>query len=168
MQLARSRLRIRPPLAAVADERGAVALEAAIAIPFLLTLGFGVIEFANLLYNYNLVQSGLRDAARYLARVDTPAAAETAARRLAVTGRIAAGGKPRVAWWKAEDISIAYESVANPTDASTGLKNYRGGASITVVRVATTVDYADLGLLAFLRLGPVRFSLAHEERFIGD
>jgi Flp pilus assembly protein TadG len=149
------------------DERGTSLIETALVLPFLLTLGLGIFEFGNLLYNYHLISTGVRDAARYLARFDNPASKETEAKQLAVTGSIT-GGTPRVSWWSTSDVSVGYTSVANSVDPVTGERPYRGGNTITIVRVSTTVPYGGLGFLTFLGLGSINLNLFHEEREIGE
>src|SRR4051795_11608138 len=74
---------LRPRLA---DERGVAAVEAALAFPFLLALMAGLFEFDSVFYNFELMQTGVRDAGRYLSRVPDLGAAEESAKRLAVTG----------------------------------------------------------------------------------
>jgi len=144
------------------DERGSSLVETAVVIPFLLVLGLGVSEFGNVLYNHHLVDTGVRDAARYLARFQQPEAYETYAKQLAVTGSTT-GGTKRVAWWDTDDLSISYKAIANPTGA------YRGPDPIRVVQVETNVTYGGVGFLGFLGLGDsLTFSIAHEQRVIGD
>jgi Flp pilus assembly protein TadG len=150
------------------DERGASLIETALVLPFLLTLGLGVFEFGNLLYKYHLIATGVRDAARYLARFDNPASKETEAKQLAVTGSIT-GGSPRVVWWSTSQVAVNYTNVPNDPDPVTGERPYRGGNTITIVRVSTSVPYGGIGFLSFLGLGStINFSLFHEERKIGE
>ena len=152
------------------DKRGTSLVEGAILFPFLFTLGLGMFEFGNLLYQYQLVMSGVRDAARHLARVDiTDASAETKAKNLALTGTVDGSGAARVSWWNAADITVTYPTIANPiTNANTGARAYRGGANITEIRVTTTATYGSFGFLGYLGLGPISFTLEHRERHIGD
>jgi hypothetical protein len=165
------------------DEDGASLLEMTVVTPFLLALGLGVFEFGNVLYQYHLVTGGVRDAARFAAGVPAPDPvdpAETAcdendpratpvgcAKRLAVTGQLAAGGSNRVDWWQVDDITITYPTFAN-ADLGGGLKSYRGVGDITVVQVTTQFEYADLGFLDYFGLGPLNITTAHEERHYGD
>jgi plasmid stabilization system protein ParE len=145
---------------------GVAATEAALVLPFLLALGGGVLEFGVMFYRLQLVEAGVRDAARYLARTADPAAAEDAARRLAVTGSVVAGGEARVPNWRVEQVAVTFRTVANPRDA-TGLRSYRAGDEVRVVRVSAAVPYAGIGFLALLRLNDLRLSAAHEERVVG-
>jgi Flp pilus assembly protein TadG len=150
------------------DDRGTATIEVALAFPFIVLFAAGLIEYGSLFYNYELIQTGVRDAARYLARVQNLAASETAARNLALRGTVDGTGALRVRWWQATDIQIAYETTPNPVDESTGRRPYRGRDPLVVVRVSTSFNYAGMGLLAAVRLGPVRVDAAHEERYVGE
>jgi len=158
--LRRSRARLR-------DERGVAATEAAIAFPFLIAVGAGLFEFGSIFYNFELMQTGVRDAGRYLSRVPDLAAAEESAKRLAVTGSIGTGAAARVSWWKNDQIAISYRATANPRDATTGLRNYRAGDTVTTIRVSTSVPYQGMGLLSVIGLGTIQITAAHEERYVG-
>ena len=52
------------------DEEGSALVEATIVMPLLLSLFLGVFEFSWFFYNQQLVVSGLRDAARYMTRIE--------------------------------------------------------------------------------------------------
>lgn len=66
MRRAPAKARLRRPLARLADESGVALIEAAIAFPFLVILMAGLFEFGLVFYNFQLVQTGVRDAGRYL------------------------------------------------------------------------------------------------------
>lgn len=151
-----------------AAQEGVAATETALALPFLFALGAGMLEFGAVFYNTQLIQTGVRDAGRYLSRAADLPASEESARRLAVTGSIEPGKAARVKWWKTDQIQIAYETHANPRDAVSGLRNYRGDDTVTVVRVSTSVAYESLGLLSFVGLGKLTIAAAHEERYVGQ
>jgi Flp pilus assembly protein TadG len=150
------------------DSRGVAALEAGLAFPFIVLMGAGLFEFGSLFYNYELIQTGVRDSARYLARVADPQASETAARNLALRGTVDSSGALRVKWWQASDLQITYRAVANPVDATTGRRLYRGGDPLTVIRVSTSFNYEGLGLLTKVGLGPFPVTAAHEERYVNQ
>src|SRR5215469_11077659 len=88
------------------DQDGSALLEGAVIVPVLLIFVLGVYEFSWFFYQQHVVSTGLRDAARYLARISTTCAAPTPgwtiavanAERLATTGSLA-GGAPRVKGW---------------------------------------------------------------------
>jgi Flp pilus assembly protein TadG len=150
------------------SQYGAALVEFTAVVPFLVFLGLGAFEFGNALYGHHVITTGLRDASRYLARLDDPSASETAAKQLAVYGAIG-GTTKRVSWWSVGDVSVSLATIANPVDPSTGARTYRGPDPIRVVRVGTAATYPGLGLFAVLGLGPtLTISTYHEERVIGD
>ena len=51
------------------DKDGSALVEGAVLVPLLFVLLFGVYEFSWFFYQQHLVSTGVRDAARYLARV---------------------------------------------------------------------------------------------------
>ena len=80
MRRALATARLKRPLTRFADEGGVAVIEAAIAFPFLVILMAGLFEFGLIFYNFQLVQTGVRDAGRYLSRVPDLAAAEANAK----------------------------------------------------------------------------------------
>ncbi|WP_158266808.1 TadE/TadG family type IV pilus assembly protein [Alsobacter soli] len=149
------------------DERGAVAVEAALVLPLVIAFAFAIFEFGRIFYDYELAQTGVRDAARFLARMPDPHAAEAQAKALAVTGSPTGSGPARVAGWTVGQVSVTYETTPNPPDPSTGLRAFRGADPLTVVRVSTRIPHPGFGLLGVLGLGPVTLATNHAERSIG-
>ena len=147
---------------------GAALVEWTLVLPFLLALGLGIAEFGHALYQYQQIANGIRDAGRYLARLDDPIASLTQAQNLATRGTINTSGPLRVSYWDPEDVTATLIAEANDIDETTGESEYRGGTTINVVEVTTTVVYGDVGFLDFFGLGPITFSLRHQERVIGD
>jgi Flp pilus assembly protein TadG len=158
------------------DACGAVAVEVALATPFLVLLTAGVIEYGKMLSDTQLMQTGVRDAARYLASIPglpTGAAPnrsliEEQARRLAVTGTVASGASARIKDWDvtASAVQIAYLPSANGRNAVTGLRSYRGDDAVYVVRVTGSMPYTGIGLLQALHLGSFSLRASHEERHV--
>lgn len=147
------------------DQSGAAFIEFTLLAPFLLTLALGMTELGRFIYQYQMVVEGLRDAGRYIARLDpNDTTNRDNAANLAVTGTIDGTGDPRVDGWAAGDVSISVTDVANDDGAGTPL--YRGGAEIEVVEVTTTFDYVDVGFLSALGLDPISVDAAHEQRVI--
>jgi Flp pilus assembly protein TadG len=142
---------------------GAALIEFSLLAPFLLFLALGMTEFGRFLYQYQMVIEGLRDAGRYLARLDpSDTINQGNAANLAVTGTIDGSGDDRVDGWKATDISFGI----TPVDNTAG--TYRGLATIQVVEVTTTFDYADVGFLSALGFDAISINAAHEQRVIGE
>jgi hypothetical protein len=142
-----------------AAEQGAALVEAAVILPVFLTLVGGVYEFGFFLYQEQLVTSGIRDAARYLALTADPTSvtSQSIARNLAVTGSIG-GGKPRVAGWETSDVSVSITSIDNATGS------YGGGPVVQVVTVSTSFAGHTLGFLGLLGLKSPTISAYHQER----
>ena len=145
------------------DQSGSALVEFTVIAPLLLTLVLGVAEFGRFLYQYQMVVEGLRDAGRYLARLDANDATNQGnAANLATTGTIDGSGDARVDGWEAGDIGFAVTDIDN----TAGI--YRGSAEIEVIEVTTTFDYADVGFLSALGFDPISIDAAHEERVIEE
>lgn len=149
------------------DDAGAAFIEFALLAPFLLFLGLGMTEFGRFLYQYQLVLEGLRDAGRYLARLDpTDTTNQGNAANLAVTGTIDGSGDARVDGWAAGDVAFRIDDVTN--DDGSGNPLYRGAGDIEILEVTTTFDYADVGFLSALGLNAISIDAAHEQRVIRE
>lgn len=137
-------------------------------LPFLVLLSAGVFEFGRLLYHQQLIETGVRDAARYLSRRPNPAASETDAKQLAVMGQVG-GTTQRVSWWTVSNVTVAYGTTSNPINGATGERTYRGPDPIRTVTVSTTATYPGFGMLAAIgRSSGVVVGYAHQERIIGE
>src|SRR5258708_27320995 len=149
------------------DSEGSALVEGAFVVPFLCTLVFGVFEFSWLFYQQHLISTGIRDAARYIARTANPndITIQTGAKNLATTGAID-GNTARVNGWWTHDVDITYASVDNPVGIDR-LTPFRGGAVIHSVAVSTTFAVPSLGFCALLGLKPPAFTVWHQERVIG-
>jgi Flp pilus assembly protein TadG len=149
------------------DSEGTALIEAALVVPILCTLVFGVFEFSWLFYQQHLISTGIRDAARYIARTANPnnVTIQTGAKNLATTGAID-GNTARVNGWWERDVNITYASVNNSVGVN-GLTLFRGGAVIQSVTVSTTFTVPSLGFFGLLGLKPPAFTVSHQERVIG-
>lgn len=148
--------------------RGASLVEFSLVAPVLITMGMGMLEFGLALYGHHVIATGVHDAARFLARFDDPTLKEAAAKTLAVTGTVS-GTTPRLSWVGTSDIAVTYTDIANPPDATTGLRAYRGPDILKVVKVTAAATYTGFGVLPALGLGSsLAISVAHEERVIHE
>ena len=145
------------------DDEGSALLEGAIVVPVLFSLIFGVLEFSYYFYQQHLVATGVRDAARYLARVQDPTAAaqQTTARNLASTGSPAGGSARRVTGFDPEEVGISFTLVPNAAGA------YRGADPLRIVDVTGSFTWAPLGFWGFFGFGSVNVTVRHSERWIG-
>jgi Flp pilus assembly protein TadG len=155
------------------DERGSALLEGAFVLPVLLVLLFGVYDFSWYFYQQHLLTTGVRDAARYLARSADPcegsspvwAAEVTRAANLATTGAVT-GGAPRVSGWTPQMLSVECTPVENQPGAD-GLRPHRGDAVIYVVTVSTRFVDPSLGFFHILGLAAPVMAVYHAERVVG-
>jgi hypothetical protein len=155
------------------NQDGSALLEGAIIVPMLLVFVLGVYEFSWFFYQQHLISTGLRDAARYLARISNvcePAnrgwlIAAANAGKLATSGA-AAGGPPRVKGWTEAMVRFDCRAIANAIGPG-GVSTYRGGPAIYVVTASTRFADPSLGFFGLLGLQPPVISAAHSERVIG-
>ena len=142
--------------------RGAAALEAALVLPLLISTGLAAADAGYMFSETHRVKAGLAAGARYLAKARDPAAVQTDAVNIAVTGVRAADGTPRVHGWAVGDVIVSYRMVANDTGA------YTGGTTLRIIRIESSHDYQGLGLLRLMGVGAVQINAAHEERWTGS
>jgi TadE-like protein len=147
---------------------GTAVIEFALVAPLLIFLMCGMAEFANVMRQYHVMEKGVRDAGRYLARVPmtgcvVDGASATAARNLAVTGRTSGGAALLPNWTDANTVII---SVAECVDNSAG--TYRGRAQMPVIQVQASATYVDLGLLTIIGVGAIDLEATHQQIWIGE
>lgn len=142
--------------------RGAAAVEAALVLPILVTIGMGTADAGYLFSEEHRMKAGLAAGARYLAKARDPVAAQAWAVNIAVTGRRDGTGAPRVSGWKTSEVTVSYRMVPNTTGA------YTGGDELRIIRMETQRSYQGLGLLQLVGVGAFQVSAAHEERWTGS
>jgi Flp pilus assembly protein TadG len=155
------------PVRFASDERGAVLVEMALITPLVILLSAGVFEFSNIIHTKLLLEAGVIDAARYIARCGGPDEATCDARgaNLAVNGD-ETNTSPRVDGWLVADVDVNYLSV--DAVAEDGTKLYRSNTTeVRVVQVSTAYAYPGTGLWDFLGFGDLTLTAAHEERVMG-
>lgn len=151
-------------------------VEFTLLITFLLTLAFGVFEFGRFMYAHHLVTAGLRDGARYLARVGDIDDATTLTDAIVDAKNIAVFGNPdgnppaRVSYWLASHVTIPnpLPTISNAPVGTPPTRPYRGTDDITIIRLTAAVPFPDLGMLDFIGVGSLTINASHEERHIGD
>jgi hypothetical protein len=134
------------------EESGTALVETLITLPIFIIFMAGILEFGALLYTKQQVETGLRDASRYLARCPTDpvyGCSANIAINIALNGS-PAGGTPRVQDWTAGDITIT---------PAAGLG--------TPVRVSTDFNYQGSPIIGFLGITSIRITAFHEDRYIG-
>lgn len=149
------------------DRKGAALVEFSLLAPVLILLMCGMGEFANAMRQYHIMEKGVRDAGRYLARVPMTGctvngSAVTAARNLALTGRTSGGTYLLGSWTDPNSVTV---SVAQCLDNTGG--GYRGYPQMPVLEVTARAPYADLGMLTVLGLGSITLEVRHQQLWIG-
>jgi len=170
------------------DNEGSALVEGAVLVPMLLVLLGGVYEFSWIFHKQKLIEAGVRDAARYLARVCTnqnlpsctsstdpnPCNASdssgtlytTRAKNIAVYGSTSTSGfNQRVNGWTTGAVTITCPTFDN--SAGNYLQNVPGTTNLYRVLVSTSYAAPSLGFFGLLRLSPPNISARHEERYIG-
>lgn len=156
------------------DRRGVAMVELSLMLPMLIALGLGIGEFGRALQHHHTLNKGMRDAARFLARVPvdcpsgsatgtvTDVADVTTAKNLALNGA-PSGGTPRVSYWNdPSTISVQVDCFDNTAG------NFRGRSGIPQITVSASVAYQDLGFLAVLGLPSRTFSVRHQQMHFGE
>jgi Flp pilus assembly protein TadG len=127
---------MRLPKRLINDDRGGALAEFLLGlVPLVLALAL-IFEFGRAFWSHQAVIKGVRDATRYLTRVEDPSspAAQAVAQRLLVTSQQAAGGTARWSSGSAAPMEVSFTDVDN-----TG-GTYRGPATIRMVNVAANVE----------------------------
>ncbi len=149
------------------DRQGAALVEFTLLAPMLIFLMCGLGEFANAMRQYHIMEKGVRDAGRYLAREPMTGCtlnntAVATAKNLALTGQTSGGAYLLKNWTDTNTITV---SVAQCVDNSNGA--YRGEAQIPVVQVTARAPYVDLGMLSIIGITPITLQASHQQVWIG-
>jgi len=150
------------------DERGGAIAEFMLGlIPLVIAFAL-IFEFGRAFWSHQAVIKGVRDATRYLTRVEDPTdpTAQATAQRLLLTGQQAPGG---VARWSSGG---APPMVVSVTDVANG-GAFRGPATIQIVNVAANVELQlPLGdvfaLFGGSALGVITYSVSDSARHYGQ
>ena len=160
---------------------GAAAVEFALLMLFIiLPLFFALFEMSPALQQHHIFLKGVRDAARYAARLPdhdaaTPFEATVCAestgdaqaiKNLAMYGTLTSAGlAPLLPLWTEYD-TLCSDGPTAADDFTTA-----GGEAMTgrlYVRVRATIPYQDLGLLSLLGIPDFNLTAQHEEPYIGE
>jgi TadE-like protein len=124
----------------IADDRGGAIAEFMLGLVPLIIAFALIFEFGRAFWSHQAVIKGVRDATRFLTRVDEPndPAAKAVAQRLLLTSQQAAGGVERWSSGSADPMDVFVENIANP-DPDTGA-TLRGPNPIRMVHVTANVE----------------------------
>ena len=162
---------VKHTLAVLRDRRGAAAAEMALMLPVLMLVLFGIIEFGRLVHDYHIINKGVRNAGRYLSRIDLDcpgavvSAPETAiARNLAMTGN--PGGGPTLLYYWNDPTTVAIATNCTAVGGYSGA--YAGVAEIPSVVVTADVPFTFAFLAPFLDQPILNMQARHQEVVIGE
>jgi len=147
------------------NETGLAAIEGALAFPFLLFIGFGIIDTSLLMMQYHRLSTGLTSASNYLAKTPNPQSLESNAKQLAVSGKFQSSAEPFIEGVGPNAVSITYRDFVNPE--MNGTRDYRGGDTIKIVEISASIPYKGIGFLKTITAGNLKLSAHHEARLIG-
>lgn len=150
------------------DDQGAALVEIAVVTPFVLLLAAGVFEFSNIFNTRLLLEAGVEDASRYMARCSSDwDTCSGLAKNLAVNGAVV-NGSARVTGWTTGQVTITKAQSLQATDAATGTQLYLSSTgTVVVVQVSAAYPYPTLGLWSYLGFGDVKLTVLHQERVLG-
>jgi len=169
------------------DSKGASLVELSLLMPiFLVLMGF-IGEFSRAVYQFHVAEKGVKNAARYLARVSVPDvnscggalldAYKTNAANIAQRGSFDTSVEHKLNnWTQAGDIIVSIDCVDNAPDGTTNLRPYLGADKIPVITVSTSFEFNDIGLLSFIKMidpskhsdDKIIITASHKEVYIGD
>ncbi|NEY91255.1 TadE/TadG family type IV pilus assembly protein [Tabrizicola oligotrophica] len=141
-----------------AEEAGAVLAETIIVVPVLTVMTIGTLEFANIFWQRQQMQIGVRDAVRYWSRCRPTfnACTVTMARNIAFYGNAAGTGSLRVPGWdEADELTLAPAEPPTSPDAT------------SMVTGVGTVTYVTSPFFGALEIDAISFSYTYSQRYIG-
>jgi hypothetical protein len=152
----------------ITDDRGGALAEFLLGlVPLVIAFGL-IFEFGRAFWSHQAAIKGVRDATRFLTRVENPndPAAQAVAQRLLLTSQQAPGGVAR--WSSGSALPIEVSITAVPNAGGT----FRGPATIQMVNVAANVELqlpmgGVFALFGGAPLGVVTYSVGDTARHYG-
>jgi hypothetical protein len=151
------------------DDRGGAIAEFMLGlIPLVIAFAL-IFEFGRAFWSHQAAIKGVRDATRYLTRVEDPndPAAQVIAQSLLLTGQQAPGGVARWSSGSAAPMEVSVAEVANAGGT------FRGPATIQIVNVAANVELQlplsnVFALFGGSALGVITYSVSDTARHYGQ
>jgi len=136
------------------NEAGTAMTEALLAVPVLTLLAIAILEFGVLFLERQAVQTGVRDAARYLARClpDRGRCSVEIARNIAFNGTLDGSGALRLRGWSGDDALVMLTALP-PADG--------------ILRLEGRFDHSGSPLIGVLDLPALSITYPHAERWTG-
>ena len=154
------------------DDRGGALAEFLLGLVPLVIAFALIFEFGRAFWSHQAAIKGVRDATRFLTRVEDPSApaAQTVAQRLLLTSQQAPGGVERWSSGSAPPMEVSFDDVVN-ADAG-GNPLFLGPATIRMVNVAANVELqlpmgGVFALFGGAPIGTVTYSVGDTGRHYG-
>lgn len=150
------------------EERGAIFVEALIALPMLTIFAAGIFELGNVLWQRNQLQVGVRDAARYVARCPDPNSS-TSACNWQIARAIAFYGRPAVTTGTTQTVRVP----GWPAPGSNGAAELTfvylppNAQGFDRIRVTGRHEYNMSGWVGATGLPSITLEYSHVQRMIG-
>jgi Flp pilus assembly protein TadG len=152
----------------ISDDRGGAIAEFMLGlVPLVIALAL-IFEFGRAFWSHQAVIKGVRDATRYLTRVEDPSdpVAQAVAQRLLLSGQQALGGVERWSSGSAAPMEVSITAVPNAGGT------FRGPATIQIVNVAANVELqlpmsGVFTLFGAAALGAVTYTVGDSGRHYG-
>lgn len=141
------------------EEHGAVMTEVIVIVPFLTFLAVGILEFGNIFWQRGQIETGLRDASRYVARCPHALVlCETTARNLAYYGSVVQTASLRVPNWAPGNSPITFVRATETTTAAN---------TEEIVTASTSHQILHSPLFRLLAINQITIAASHNQRVIG-
>ena len=167
------------------DQNGTAILEFGLLLPFLVVFLAFIGEFSRAIYQFHVAEKGVKNAARYLARVPDITVCAAAsfdtykanAVRVAQKGSFDESAEFKLPNWQStSDVTVSINCVANAIDPITEKRPFYGPDQIPVISVSTEFDFNDLGWLNIVKVldsehedsSGVKITATHQEIYVGD
>ena len=152
------------------DSRGVAAIEFGILLPFMVLLLAGIADLGRSLWQHHALAKGVRDAARYLSRVDDPSngTAQDNAKNLALRGSFSSSDPYLFSHWSTSATFSVTTTGSGVYDNSSG--TFRGPTTIyrPIVKVIVTPPAGEFPLLSLFGGAITKYSARHQIRHIGE
>ena len=164
--------------------QGIASVELVLILPLLALMLFGTVDIGRLLFDYQAVSKSVRDATRYLTRVDavalwggggdpctdpTGAVPIAEARNLALTGTIDGSDPYLLAYWTDPlSITVSSSCVANTADPKIYQGYYATTDQIPSITMSATVSFTLLNGWLIDRDNALTFTISHKEAHFGQ
>ncbi len=162
------------------SRQGTASVELVLILPLLTVMLFGTIEIGRLLFDYHAVSKTVRDATRYLTRIDAAAMGLTCAgvnaastpvadaRNIALRGTMDGTAPTLLSYWTdPNDVQVSAICVDNSANPAPYQGFFEGVQQIPRITVTATVSFPFLNGWLLGRGNTMTFTISHNEAHFG-